>query len=494
MRAAAKMMRLKPVTKIPPDARIIKLRNYEDNLKAMQDIVKYNEKRGELALWEQKTDGIINRNEMVKRYESIMDKHESALEQRRARLKEKLEQEHFLLQKELDDKVIKPEEFRKQRAEKARNLAARREEERKALADDLIMKQWREGCDPLRHLESKQVLMNVVQVQKQQVQDKVARLQVEKESEKIWDIMSEQTKLKEEMQDQKAYEFRKNLDQEAKMILDSQVRERELQLKRIEDARQAEIAQLKAMWAAEEEQQREQDKIQHMKNQKLGEELRAFNTLKQNEAAKLLELEQEEDRRIVEEAIAKSKEQEDLEKELVEKQRDDARKYREHLKIQMQKEHEDETVRDTLIEEAEKEQWAKIEAVRQAQEDARVQLMNEVIASRDHQIAKKKNDKLHSEMERENDRQRIQEELAVLRKIEQDRLLKVKADRKQHQLDILAQVQSKQERRLQERKFEKLEHEMAKASERKYKAIIDNLLSEVQPETNFGRKTTKWYT
>ena len=36
-----------------PDARIIKLRNYEDNLKNMQDIVKYNEKRGELALWEQ---------------------------------------------------------------------------------------------------------------------------------------------------------------------------------------------------------------------------------------------------------------------------------------------------------------------------------------------------------------------------------------------------------------------------------------------------------
>lgn len=62
---------------IPPDARIIKLRNYEDNLKNMQDIVKYNEKRGELALWEQKTDANIKKNEVRKRYEAIMAQAES---------------------------------------------------------------------------------------------------------------------------------------------------------------------------------------------------------------------------------------------------------------------------------------------------------------------------------------------------------------------------------------------------------------------------------
>ena len=43
----------------------------------MQDIVKYNEKRGELALWDQKTDTNIKKNEVRKRYEAIMAQAES---------------------------------------------------------------------------------------------------------------------------------------------------------------------------------------------------------------------------------------------------------------------------------------------------------------------------------------------------------------------------------------------------------------------------------
>ena len=82
---------------------------------------------------------------------------EQGLENRRAMLREKLRLEEISLQEELQSKVVKPEQFRKQRAEKARLLSEQREKERKMLAKELIMKQWCEGCDPLRHLGSKQV-------------------------------------------------------------------------------------------------------------------------------------------------------------------------------------------------------------------------------------------------------------------------------------------------------------------------------------------------
>ena len=51
-----------------PDYRILKLRDYEDHLKSMQDIVKNNRVRNEYAVWENKTDGKIKRNRIMQRY------------------------------------------------------------------------------------------------------------------------------------------------------------------------------------------------------------------------------------------------------------------------------------------------------------------------------------------------------------------------------------------------------------------------------------------
>lgn len=461
----------------------------------MQDIVKYNEKRGELALWEQKTDANIKKNEVRKRYEVIMARAEAELEGRKSRLRHMLQAEQVSLQQELDSQRVNPAEYRKMRAEKARKLAQARELERQQLASELIMKQWKEGCDPLRHLESKQLLMNVVEVQKKQLLEKGIKEKAEKEKDAIFDLYSEQARAKQEQKEKEDHELRMKMDEELKLILDQQVKERTKQRDYVEEVRQQEIAALKASWAQEAEQKKQQELVQHHKNQALGEELRAFNRMKQEEAKIELEKEREEDRRIVQEAIAKAKEEERKEKEISERQRDDARKYREHLKIQMQKEHEDETERDILIAQAEKEQWAKIEAVRKAQEDARNKLMEEVIESRNQQIAKKKFAKTMELQDREKDRVRIMEELKALDEIEKDSLSRVKAERKQHQLDIQAQIVAKEVTRDQRRKFEEHEHELALESERKYKSIIDNLLTnQGEPNTYFGRKTSKWYT
>lgn len=461
----------------------------------MQDIVKYNEKRGELALWEQKTDANIKKNEVRKRYEVIMARAEAELEGRKSRLRHMLQAEQVSLQQELDSQRVNPAEYRKMRAEKARKLAQARELERQQLASELIMKQWKEGCDPLRHLESKQLLMNVVEVQKKQLLEKGIKEKAEKEKDAIFDLYSEQARAKQEQKEKEDHELRMKMDEELKLILDQQVKERTKQRDYVEEVRQQEIAALKSSWAQEAEQKKQQELVQHHKNQALGEELRAFNRMKQEEAKIELEKEREEDRRIVQEAIAKAKEEERKEKEISERQRDDARKYREHLKIQMQKEHEDETERDILIAQAEKEQWAKIEAVRKAQEDARNKLMEEVIESRNQQIAKKKLAKTMELQDREKDRVRIMEELKALDEIEKDSLSRVKAERKQHQLDIQAQIVAKEVTRDQRRKFEEHEHELALESERKYKSIIDNLLTnQGEPNTYFGRKTSKWYT
>ena len=92
-------------------------------------------------------------------------------------------------------------------------------------------------------------------------------------------------------------------------------------------------------------------------------------------------------------------------------------------------------------------------------------------------------------LDREKDRVRILEELKTLDEIEKESLARVKAERKQHQLDIQAQIVAKE---VHKEQFEELEHELALESERKYKSIIDNLLTnQGEPNTYFGRKTSK---
>ena len=68
----------------------MKLRDYEDHLKSMQDIVKNNRVRNEYAVWEKKTDGKIKRNRVMQRYQGLQQQREDSIDERRQRLAQKL--------------------------------------------------------------------------------------------------------------------------------------------------------------------------------------------------------------------------------------------------------------------------------------------------------------------------------------------------------------------------------------------------------------------
>ena len=155
-----------------PDYRILKLRDYEDHLKSMQDIVKNNRVRNEYAVWENKTDGKIKRNRVMQRYQGLQQQREDSIDERRQRLAQKLWAEDEALMQELQSNVQSADHRRKKLADKARKLAEQKEERRQAVADELLERQWREGCDPLRALDSHRRLMQVVDTRQAQVYEK----------------------------------------------------------------------------------------------------------------------------------------------------------------------------------------------------------------------------------------------------------------------------------------------------------------------------------
>ena len=73
---------------------------------------------------------------------------------------------------ELESNVPSADHRRKKLADKARKLAEKKEERRQAVADELLERVWREGCDPLRALDSHRRLMQVVDTRQAQVLEK----------------------------------------------------------------------------------------------------------------------------------------------------------------------------------------------------------------------------------------------------------------------------------------------------------------------------------
>eukprot|EP00878_Enallax_costatus_P047174 GHUV01057599.1.p1 GENE.GHUV01057599.1~~GHUV01057599.1.p1 ORF type:complete len:192 (+),score=62.84 GHUV01057599.1:363-938(+) len=160
--------------KTPPDARILKIREYEDRLAKIQDAVKEDSKLGAAAAWETKTDSRIKQNMVQQRFEALKARRESNLNARRDKLAAKLHAEEQQLKQELVNSQETPVERRAKVANRAREMARKREAERQQLATELMEQAFRENCDPLRERQSRQITYKTAQEREQQVTSLVA--------------------------------------------------------------------------------------------------------------------------------------------------------------------------------------------------------------------------------------------------------------------------------------------------------------------------------
>ena len=150
----------------------------------------------------------------------------------------------------------------------------------------------------------------------------------------------EQARAKQEQKEKEDHELRMKMDEELKLIFDQQVKERTKYATMWRRSGSRRSRRLPS-WAQRPSRRSSRSSCSTTRTRRWARSP-GLNRMKQEEAKIELEKEREEDRRIVQEAIAKAKE--GGRKEISERQRNDARKYREHLKIQMQKD-EDESER-----------------------------------------------------------------------------------------------------------------------------------------------------
>jgi len=108
------------------------------------------------------------------RFEALKAQAEANVDARRRKLAAKLHAEELALQQELVANQVTPEERRAALEKRAVDLVRRREEERVAFAEQMLYRQWREGCDGVRQGDSNLQLRAAVEGRSSQLEEKAA--------------------------------------------------------------------------------------------------------------------------------------------------------------------------------------------------------------------------------------------------------------------------------------------------------------------------------
>lgn len=476
-----------------PDYRILKLRKFEEANRAMTDHLKVCATRDEMAAWENKTDAKIEQNKINQRFAELKAKAEAQVDKRREKLAEKLYAEEIMLQAELKSNQITPEQRRAELEDRARALMNEREQERKQFADQMLYRQWREGCDGVRAGDSKAILMKTVAARADQVVDKELVKRHELFEKKQFDEMYERDRLKKEKRYAIEVKERKERDEEALRVLDEQVADIRVRRAEAEEVVKHEIIEMKKRWAEENAAHEAEVAARYERNKIIGEELKRFNVQKQAEMQAIKDREEAYDKQMVLEAQRQAEEEEDREAELKDRKKEEDRMFRQHLAMLMVKEQESNEERDRLIKEQQDAHEAKRQAQKDAEEAARAKLMSEVYEDRDRQIAEKDAKRQALAAEKMIERERMEREMAEMAAVEQEYSTMLHAQRVQNRLDIEAQIRAKEDAALKEKEEAVQAWEGALLAEEQYQRMINYDATQPKPAPNFNRKSTKWF-
>ncbi len=446
------------------------------------------------AQWENNTDKMIAKNQFKKRFEALKAQAEANLDARREKLAAMLLAEEAALKQELVDRQQTPEERHHALEARARALFKQREDERAQFAQEMLYRQWREGCDGVRQGDSKAKTVSTVEGRKAQLDEKLAKKRAEEEEKRYYDAEYEKLRLKKEERFLADVAAQEKLKAEAIRALDEQVAQVSSRRVAEVEVAKSEVEQMKQRWAEEEDAHKVILAAKAEKERVRLEEVKAFNDAKRKADAVVKAEDEAFNLKLVQDAARQVAEEDARDRELRARKKEQDAQYRVHLAALMVKEAVSEEERDRLIEEQQLKYDAKRQAEKDRQEAARAKLWSEVDADRQRQLGMKAEKRRAFDEEKEYERQRMEAELAEMTALEREYTAQANAQRIQNRLDIEAQIHYKES--LQQKKREEAQQawEGAQQAEKEYQQMIDYDAAQAKPAApNYARKATKWY-
>merc|ERR1712054_525792 len=388
-------------------------------------------------------------NAVQYRYDNLKYQRDRDLQSRRARLAELVSSEDQEFEAELASLTKTADERKRDMQQRAEALKANREEKRKAQADAALLRRWRDGADELRAEVQQGITLECMIDRDLQIKEKEHKMMTEMKAEEMYDRMWEQDRQKKIGREVKDEERRQAIQKECADMVSVQIDELAQRRADAEMVKWQEGETMRRQFEQQQLQAAKQSRERMVRQLAEREKVASFNSAVAEERSKLMQLELEEDLRLLNTVLAKEKAEDEREKSEQEAHKKEMKEYGEQVKQMMIKEASNEAELEKLRQDDQERQWRKREEQWAREKAARDHLMQEVIEERKRQIARKE-EKFEMQKEEEMlERERLIAEMERLATIEEQQAYDRASARKTNQ-DVLVNMIKRKEQARQE--------------------------------------------
>jgi len=438
------------------------------------------EKVNSYARWENDTDArLVNARQEATMFD-FQAGQDAELNSRRNELANLYDRELKSWKMLLSQQKETPQDVKARIKSKAMALKKKRESEQAEYVHHQRMRQWRDGCDDLRQLDSQATLNDVASRRAEQLEEKARQQHQELEDEDQWSNAWEVDRLRKEARERKDLANQHKRDKDQLRDLNLQVQQnaatKRLQADQTYDESQAQ----KQQWDVEDQKQKEYERACGAANYKRGQDVLAYNNQRQELRLQASKQEMENELTLLQ--VALEKEARELEAEEEKKRQEKAASaiYQKHLQAQMVKEKAD----DSLLEELRRQDEAKAADKRDSQkrreDSARAELATQVQLGREQQ----KQEKMKKVMDdKDAEAQYAREQSVMNTKLDNLELEKraMQAETKRmNQHKVRLQISAKEQMRQQRLQDEYIANRTNQYTERQFNAHLMQLAGQAR--------------
>ncbi|OQR86406.1 hypothetical protein ACHHYP_10573 [Achlya hypogyna] len=471
---------------------IMKRRQREDSLAMYSNIVKGFTHANARADWETKAHEQSGHRTTQRVLHALKNQDESALQSRRLKLA-------ALYNAELEEwramclaNVETPEQRKAKMIARATELKAKREAARQAYVEEKRSQLYRQGCDDIRTIDSAAVMAQVVAERETQLAAAAARQKDEAAYEAQMASLWAEDIAKKEAREKRDRDRITEANAAVKAILDIQVDLYQARVAQDSRVKADEDDELLRTWAQHAQIESELEQARHREALERARDVKAFNKKRSEMSRRELEREREYDAQLLQLALRTEAEAEAREKEQQARFKADQLAYQAMLRRQMETEEEDLSHLDAIRKQMEDEVWRKRDEEHEAEQHARDELLAQVLASRNDQIARKEAAK----------RQTAADDAAFMRAVTQeaDEALQKeleeqegrRRDARKNQADLRAQKQAKALADEKQKQRDYLDMKRMTLTEKMHQKKMETL-AHSDRHANYRRKTAEWY-
>merc|ERR1719359_908725 len=292
----------------------MKRRAQEEHQKVYSDVVARQYKYKAMCDWE--TSGIkkAQSNAVQYRFDNMRSQRDEDLQGRRARLAEMIAREDQIYETELASLTKTADERKRDMQQRAEALKANREEKRKAQSDAALLRRWRDGADELRAEVQQGITLECMIDRDLQIKEKEHKMMTEMKAEEMYDRMWEQDRQKKIGREIKDEERRQAIQKECADMIAVQIDELAQRRSDAEMVKWQEGETMRRQCEQQQLQAAKEGRERMVRQLAEREKVAAFNSAVAEERSKLMQLELEEDLRLLNTVLAKEKAEDEREK------------------------------------------------------------------------------------------------------------------------------------------------------------------------------------